>query len=78
VELTADVMRGTVAIPHGWGHEGGWTRANAAGGANSNALTSSEPPDLEALAGMSILNGIPVRLRSLQPSDVPQEGPPAY
>jgi anaerobic selenocysteine-containing dehydrogenase len=78
VELTADVMRGTVAIPHGWGHDGGWTRANAAGGANSNALTSSEPSDLEALAGMSILNGIPVRLRSLQPSDVPQDGRPGY
>jgi anaerobic selenocysteine-containing dehydrogenase len=61
--LTDDVMEGTVAIPHGWGHEGGWKLANAAGGANSNDLTSARDEDIERLAGMSILNGIPVRIR---------------
>ena len=40
----------------------GWTTANAAGGANVNQLTSSDPADLEQLAGMARLNGVPVRL----------------
>ena len=35
-------------------------RANAAGGANVNALASTDPADLERLAGMAFLNGIPV------------------
>ncbi|QIK66293.1 molybdopterin-dependent oxidoreductase [Nocardioides sp. HDW12B] len=60
--VTEDVSVGTVAVPHGWGHAGGWTRANAAGGANVNALASTDPADLERLAGMAFLNGIPVRV----------------
>ena len=60
--LTDEVRPGTIAVPHGWGHRGGWRRANAAGGANVNLLTSSDPADLERLAGMAHLNGVPVRL----------------
>jgi formate dehydrogenase len=61
--VTDEVAPGTVAVPHGWGHHGGgWRRANAAGGANVNLLTSSDPADLEALAGMAHLNGVPVRV----------------
>lgn len=63
--VTDEVARGTVAIPHGWGHRGEWRRANAAGGANVNALASSAPGDLERLAGMALLNGIPVRLEAV-------------
>ncbi len=70
IELTAritdEVAPGTVAVPHGWGHQGGgWRTANAAGGANVNQLASSEPEDLERLAGMAFLNGIPVRLEAV-------------
>ena len=66
VTLTEDLKPGVVAVPHGWGHKGtgGWRGANAAardGGANVNLLTSSEPEDLERLAGMAVLNGVPVR-----------------
>ena len=59
-------MPGTIAIPHGWGHKGtgGWRLANRAGGANVNQLTSSDPSDVEALAGMSWLTGVPVRGRA--------------
>jgi formate dehydrogenase len=64
-KLTDEVSRGTVAIPHGWGHRGEWLRANAAGGVNVNKLASSEPGDLERLAGMALLNGIAVRLESV-------------
>jgi hypothetical protein len=56
------VKRGTVAVPHGWGHRGGWRVANGAGGANVNALSSSDPAELERLAGMAHLNGIPIRV----------------
>ncbi len=64
VTLTQDIMPGTVAVPHGWGHRGtgGWRIANRAGGANVNQLMSSEPEDVEALAGMSWLTGIPVEV----------------
>jgi anaerobic selenocysteine-containing dehydrogenase len=62
IEVTTDMTPGTIAVPHGWGHNGGWRRANGAGGANSNELALARPADVEALAGMSILNGIPVRL----------------
>lgn len=66
VALVSDEVRtGTVAVPHGWGHQGGWRLANAAGGANINQLASSDPGDLERLAGMAVLNGIPVRATPL-------------
>jgi formate dehydrogenase len=62
VLVTAEMSPGNVALPHGWGHDGGWQRANRAGGVNSNVLASHEQDDIEPLAGMSTLNGIPVRL----------------
>jgi formate dehydrogenase len=68
--LTDDVKEGTVAIPHGWGHDGGWSLANSAGGANSNDLAAARDEDIERLAGMSILNGIPIRIRGVN-ADVP-------
>jgi formate dehydrogenase len=68
VAITNDMSEGTVALPHGWGHNGGWQRANAAGGASSNVLASSRPEDLEKLAAMSVLNGIPVRMERVAAS----------
>lgn len=64
VTLTSDIVRGTIAVPHGWGHKGTgqWRLANRAGGANVNLLTSSDPRDVEALAGMAWLTGVPVRV----------------
>jgi anaerobic selenocysteine-containing dehydrogenase len=63
--VTEEMREGTVAVPHGWGHDGGWRRANAAGGANVNQLASTDPADLERLAGMAVLNGIPVSVTPL-------------
>jgi formate dehydrogenase len=60
--VTDEMTPGTVALPHGWGHAGGWRLANEHAGANYNLLTSAEPEDLEPLAGMTFLNGIAVRL----------------
>ncbi|MET9213483.1 MULTISPECIES: molybdopterin-containing oxidoreductase family protein [unclassified Nocardia] len=63
VLATEDISRGVVAVPHGWGHggRGSWRRANAEGGVNVNELASTDPADLDPLAGMSHLTGIPVR-----------------
>jgi anaerobic selenocysteine-containing dehydrogenase len=64
VALTRDIVPGTIAIPHGWGHKGtgGWQLANRAGGVNVNQLMSTDPRDVEALAGMSWLTGVPVQV----------------
>ena len=64
VIVTKDIVAGVVAVPHGWGHKGtgGWRIANGAGGANVNRLMSSAPEDLERLAGMARLTGVPVRV----------------
>lgn len=67
VTITDDMTAGTVALPHGWGHNGGWRRANSAGGVSSNQISSSRPEDLERLAAMSVLNGIPIRLQRVSP-----------
>ena len=68
-KVTDEIVAGTVAVPHGWGHQsGGWSIAREAGGANVNALSSSEPEDLEKLAGMAHLNGIPIRIEPVRGS----------
>ncbi|WP_030171869.1 molybdopterin-containing oxidoreductase family protein [Spirillospora albida] len=61
-KVTDEMTEGTVAVPHGWGHQGGWRTANGAGGANVNLLASPDAGDLEPLAGMAHLNAVPVRI----------------
>jgi formate dehydrogenase len=75
--LTDEVKPGTIAVPHGWGHTGEWSVANAAGGANVNVLASSDPADLERLAGMAHLNGIPVRVEPATPAPSEPTAEPA-
>jgi formate dehydrogenase len=65
VTITDEMTPGTVALPHGWGHRGGWQLANEAGGANVNRLAPHGPEHLERLAGMAHLNGIPVRVEAV-------------
>ena len=62
--LTEDIVVGTVAIPHGWGHngKGGWRVANRVGGVNVNDLTSNDPDDVEPISGMAWLSGIPIEV----------------
>jgi anaerobic selenocysteine-containing dehydrogenase len=64
VIVTKDIVAGVVAVPHGWGHKGtgGWRLANKAPGANVNRLMSSAPEEIERLAGMAHLTGVPVRV----------------
>jgi formate dehydrogenase len=65
IELTDVVRPGVVAIPHGWGHDGGWSHANATNGVSSNVLASDAVDQIEPLAGMSVFNGIPIRIRAV-------------
>lgn len=63
--VTDEMVQGTIAMPHGWGHVGGWRRAAAAGGATSNLLSS----EVEQASGSSVLNGIPVRVARVASCD---------
>ncbi|TIC88851.1 formate dehydrogenase [Nocardioides sp. GY 10113] len=63
--VTDEVGPGTVAVPHGWGHAGGWRRANAAGGPNVNRLVAAEVGEVERLAGMAHLSGVPIAVEPL-------------
>jgi hypothetical protein len=69
--ISDEMSPGAVAVPHGWVHQGGWQLANSVGGLNSNMLTSDDLADVERLAGMSILSGIPVRIYA---AEVPDSG----
>jgi formate dehydrogenase len=72
VTVTDEMTPGTVALPHGWGHRGGWRLANDAGGVNVNQLAPSDPASLERLAGMAHLNGIPVRVEAAATARSPE------
>ncbi len=61
LELTAEVMRGVVSLPHGFGHADAVETLRVAGtvpGPNANAVT--DPHLLDPLTGTAVLNGVPV------------------
>jgi formate dehydrogenase len=62
VVLLDDLMPGTVALPHGWGHQhaGGLSVASKTTGVNVNLLTADGPKNLENISGMTHLTGVPV------------------
>ncbi|MCB9787603.1 MAG: molybdopterin-dependent oxidoreductase [Deltaproteobacteria bacterium] len=64
VALLADLMPGTVALPHGWGHQHarGLSTASQTTGVNVNLLAADGPDALERVSGMAHLTGLPVRL----------------
>ncbi|MEQ6900020.1 molybdopterin-dependent oxidoreductase [Nocardioides sp. YIM 152588] len=72
--VTDEVGPGTVAVPHGWGHEGGWRRAVDAGGPNVNRLISASAGEVERLAGMSHLTGVPVTIEPVAGRATAREG----
>ena len=65
VRTLADLMPGTVALPHGWGHQGakGLSVASKTRGVNVNLLAADGPDRIERLSGMATLTGIPVDVR---------------
>ncbi len=62
VRLLGDLMPGTVALPHGWGHQHatGLSIASKTSGVNVNLLAADGPDQLERVSGMAHLTGIPV------------------
>ena len=61
IEITPDMRRGVVSLPHGWGHDRGGTGQRVAAGApgvNVNQLNDGN--HLDPLSGTAVLNGIPV------------------
>ena len=64
VHLHMELQPGTVAIPHGWGHQAarGLSVASQTTGVNVNVLASSGPDEVEGVSGMSQLTGIPVEI----------------
>ena len=65
VEITPNVIPGSVNYPHGFGHDGGWQKANKMAAANINLLASSEPDDFEQVSGNCRLDGIPVEVSAI-------------
>lgn len=65
VQLSADLMPGVVALPHGWGHQHapGLSVAKTTRGVNVNLLAADGPDALERVSGMAHLTGIPVDVR---------------
>lgn len=66
VEVTDDMMPGTVSIPHGWGHSLPGIRmavAQAHAGVSINDLTDETAMD--PLSGNAALSGVPVEVRGV-------------
>jgi anaerobic selenocysteine-containing dehydrogenase len=64
IRLLDDLMPGTVALPHGWGHQvaTGLSVASKTSGVNVNLLAADGPEALERVSGMAHLTGIPVEV----------------
>ena len=62
VRLLPDLMPGTVALPHGWGHQHatGLSVASRTSGVNVNLLAADGPDALERVSGMAHLTGFVV------------------
>jgi len=61
VEISEEIMRGVISIPHGWGHDRDGTQQAVAqqhAGASINDLTDQQTVD--ALCGTAAFNGTPV------------------
>jgi anaerobic selenocysteine-containing dehydrogenase len=70
LEVTDEVGRGVVSLPHGWGHRRSGTRLGAAhehAGASANDLTDDQTVDPSC--GNAVLNGVPVRVTADRTSD---------
>jgi anaerobic selenocysteine-containing dehydrogenase len=70
IRLLPELMPGTVALPHGWGHQHaeGLSVARKLGGVNVNLLAADGPASIEPLSGMAHLTGI---LVDVKPADGP-------
>lgn len=64
VKILDDLMPGTVALPHGWGHQSTHLSvAKKTKGVNVNILVADGPDKLEKVSGMAHLTAIPVEVK---------------
>ncbi|HEY2776175.1 MAG TPA: molybdopterin-dependent oxidoreductase [Candidatus Binatia bacterium] len=65
VRLLPELMPGTVALPHGWGHQAatGLSVASKTRGVNVNLLSPDGPGRIEKISGMAHLTGFVVDVR---------------
>jgi len=59
-QVSDAVVKGAICYPHGWGHNGGWRRANQKPGANINLLLGHGPDVVEKVSGTTFIDGVPV------------------
>jgi len=65
LEITDELRRGVVSLPHGWGHRGAGLRMRVAAahpGVSCNDLV--DDAILEPVVGNAVFNGVPVRVES--------------
>jgi len=73
VNVTTDVMPGSVGMPAHWGHAAGsgWRRAREAGGGRYNDLVPTDAASADRASGNAWLNGIHVEVRPADPVGAP-------
>ncbi len=73
VKHLAELKPGTVAIPHGWGHQGakGLGIASKTRGVNVNLLAGSGPEQIDPLSGMSKLTALKVSIKAATDKQAP-------
>ncbi len=61
IEVTEDIRRGVLSLPHGWGHDrDGTGQKLAAGQPGVNVNQLNDGAAVDPLSGTAVLNGIPV------------------
>ncbi|MDX1733899.1 MAG: molybdopterin-dependent oxidoreductase [Halioglobus sp.] len=67
VRRDEDMMPGSVAVPHGWGHSsaGGLSVASQTTGVNVNRIIPDGPGSIEPGSGMSHMNGVAVEVTAV-------------
>jgi len=74
VKALDSLIRKSIAVPHGWGHQHakGLSVANKTKGVNVNILAADGPDRIDKISGMAHLTGIPVQIKraagELQPT----------
>ena len=64
VKILSELMPGTVALPHGWGHQDSkMSVASKTTGVNVNLLAADGPDDIERVSGMAHLTGFVVEVK---------------
>ncbi len=75
IKLSSDLAPGTVALPHGWGHQAATklSTASRTSGVNVNLLAAAGPDALCPISGMAKLTAIEVRVAPAKAAHNPHD-----